>query len=105
MLARKIIDPARQGPRPGFDLTGAVLSAAGLFFVVLGFLQSRTYGFFKSRQDFTIGSTVVIPKGSISPVWLFVAHRRAVPAVVLPARPVQGEEGPGRAAAAAAVPQ
>src|ERR1700728_2217949 len=71
-LARKIVEPARQGPRPGFDLTGAVLSAAGLFFVVLGFLQSRTYGFFKSRQDFTIGSTVVIPKGSISPVWLFV---------------------------------
>ena len=50
-----------------------MLSAAGLFFVVLGFLQSRTYGFGKSRQDFTIGSTVVIPKGSISPVWLFVA--------------------------------
>ncbi len=71
-LARKIVDPARQGPRPGFDVTGAVLSAAGLFFVVLGFLQSRTYGFFKSRQDFTIGSTVVVPKGSISPVWLFV---------------------------------
>jgi len=52
---------------------GAVLSAAGLFFVVLGLLQSRTYGFGKSRQDFTIGSTVVIPKGSISPVWLYVA--------------------------------
>jgi hypothetical protein len=32
-------------------------------------------------------------------------HRRAVPALVLPARPVQGEEGPGRAAAVAAVPQ
>jgi MFS family permease len=49
-----------------------VLSAAGLFFVVLGFLQSRTYSFFESRQDLTIGSTVVIPKSSISPVWLFV---------------------------------
>ena len=72
-LARKIADPARPGPRPRFDLTGAVLSAAGLFFVVLGLLQSRTYGFGKSRQDFTIGGTVVIPKGSISPVWLFVA--------------------------------
>jgi hypothetical protein len=54
-------------------MTGAVLSAAGLFFVVLGLLQSRTYGFGKSRQNFTIGNTVVIPKGSISPVWLFVA--------------------------------
>jgi predicted MFS family arabinose efflux permease len=50
-----------------------VLSAAGLFFVVLGLLQSRTYGFGTSRQDFTIGNTVVIPKGSISPVWLYVA--------------------------------
>src|SRR6202012_2932712 len=66
VLARKITDPARSGRVPRFDLAGAVLSAAGLFFVVLGLLQSRTYGFGKSRQDFTIGSTVVIPKGSIS---------------------------------------
>jgi MFS family permease len=73
LLARKIAYPARQGPRPRFDVTGAVLSAAGLFFVVLGLLQSRTYGFGKSREDFTIGGTVIIPKGSISPVWLYVA--------------------------------
>jgi MFS family permease len=73
VLARKITDPAREGPRPHFDLTGAVLSAAGLFFVVLGLLQSRTYGFLVSRTDFKIGNTVVIPKGSISPVWVFVA--------------------------------
>ena len=72
-LGRKISDPARAGPKPRFDLTGAVLSALGLIFVVLGLLQSRTYGFFKSRADFTIGNTVVIPKGSISPVWLLVA--------------------------------
>ena len=26
-----------------------------------------------SRQDFTIGNTVVIPEGSISPVWIYVA--------------------------------
>ena len=72
-LGRKIKEPARTGPKPRFDLTGAVLSALGLFFVVLGLLQSRTYGFLKSRADFTIGNTVVIPKGSISPVWLLVA--------------------------------
>jgi len=71
MLARKITDTARAARRPHFDLTGAALSAAGLFFVVLGLLQSRTYGFFASRQDFKIGSTVLIPKGSISPVWIF----------------------------------
>jgi MFS family permease len=73
VLARRITDPAMPGPRPRFDVTGAVLSAAGLFFVVLGLLQSRTYGFLVSREDFTIGNTVVIPKGSISPVWVFVA--------------------------------
>jgi len=73
VLARRITDPAREGARPHFDLIGAVLSAAGLFFVVLGLLQSRTYGFLVSRTDFKIGNTVVIPKGSISPVWVFVA--------------------------------
>ena len=74
VLARRgITESTRPGPRPGFDLTGAVLSAAGLFFVVLGLLQSRTYGFFVSREDFEVGSTVVIPKGSISPVWIYVA--------------------------------
>jgi len=72
-LARTIIDPAVAEPRPRFDLTGAVLSAVGLFFVVLGLLQSRTYGFLVSRTDFKIGNTVLIPKGSISPVWVFVA--------------------------------
>lgn len=73
VLARKLTDPAPEGPGPRFDMTGAVLSAAGLFFVVLGLLQSRTYGFGRARQDFTIGSTVVIPKGGISPVWIYVA--------------------------------
>ncbi len=73
LLARKITDAGTEEPRPRFDVTGAVLSAAGLFFVVLGLLQSRTYGFGQSRHDFTIGNTVVIPKGSISPVWIYVA--------------------------------
>jgi MFS family permease len=73
LLARKITDPAPQEQKVRFDVAGAVLSAAGLFFVVLGLLQSRTYGFGRSRQDFTIGSTVVISKGSLSPVWIWVA--------------------------------
>jgi MFS family permease len=72
VLTPRIADPGIQGAKPPFDLTGAILSAAGLFFVVLGILQSSTYGWFVSREDFKIGSTVVIPKGGISPVWLFV---------------------------------
>jgi MFS family permease len=71
--ARRIVDPPREEARPQFDVLGAILSAAGLFFVVLGILQSSTYGWFASREDFTIGGTVIIPKGSVSPVWLLVA--------------------------------
>src|SRR4029077_14685487 len=36
--ARRIEDPARSGRRPRFDLVGAILSALGLLFVVLGLL-------------------------------------------------------------------
>ena len=72
VLARRIVDPPR-GAAPRFDLVGAILSAAGLFFVVLGILQCSTYGWTAARTDFSIAGTVVIPKGGISPVWLFVA--------------------------------
>jgi len=72
MLARRI--PARppHDPRPRFDLTGAVLSAVGLFFLVFGILQSARYGWITAREAFVVGDTVVIPKGGISPVWLSV---------------------------------
>ncbi len=71
-LSRRISDPGITGAKPGFDVTGAILSAAGLFFVVLGILQSGTYGWFTAREDFSIGNFVLIPQGGISPVWLFV---------------------------------
>jgi MFS family permease len=72
VLARRISDPGLPAHRPRFDMTGAVLSAVGLFFVVLGILQSRTYGWLVARHDFRIGNTVVLPAGGISPVWLLV---------------------------------
>jgi MFS family permease len=72
VLSRRIVDPSIQGAKPRFDLLGAILSAAGLFFVVLGILQSGTYGWFTASQNFTIGNTIIIPQGGISPVWLFV---------------------------------
>jgi MFS family permease len=72
-LSRRIDDPGVQGERPRFDLVGAILSAAGLFFIVLGILQSGTYGWFQAKEDFAIGGVVLIPKGGVSPVWVFVA--------------------------------
>jgi len=44
LLARRIADPSPTGQRPAFDVLGAILSAAGLFFVVFGILQTSTYG-------------------------------------------------------------
>jgi MFS family permease len=72
ILARRIVEPARETARPRFDVAGAVLSAAGLFLLVLGVLLSSRYGWFVSREDFTVGGTVVIAAGGVSPVWLFV---------------------------------
>jgi MFS family permease len=72
VLSLRLADPGIQGARPKFDLIGTILSAAGLVFVVLGILQSGTYGWVTASQNFTIGATVVIPQGGISPVWLFV---------------------------------
>ena len=73
VMARRIADPPRSGQRPAFDLEGAVLSAAGLFFVVLGILLTNTYGWLASRKDFKIAGTVIIGKGGVSPIWVFLA--------------------------------
>jgi MFS family permease len=49
LLARRIPEPPLPAARPSFDLLGAVLSAAGLFFVVFGILQTSTYGWTSAR--------------------------------------------------------
>ncbi len=59
-LSRTIDDPKIEGSRHQFDIDGAFLSAAGLVSVVVGILLSRTYGWFKSRADFTVfGKTII----------------------------------------------
>ena len=49
LMARRLPDPPLHGERPRFDLGGAVLSAAGLFLVVYGILQTSTYGWTSAR--------------------------------------------------------
>ncbi len=71
-VSRRIADPGITGVKPRFDVIGAILSAAGLVFVVLGILQSGSYGWGAAQKDFVIGNTVVIAQGGISPVWLFI---------------------------------
>jgi MFS family permease len=49
VLARRIDDPPLPAERPTFDVPGAVLSAAGLFFVVYGILQTSTSGWASAK--------------------------------------------------------
>src|SRR4029434_4600137 len=72
-----------------FDIVGAVLSAVGLVFVVLGILQSGDYGWVRAKKDFINGDPVMMREGVFSPVcpllgigaifliWFF-AHIRAM---------------------------
>lgn len=68
--SRQIIDAGPGANKPAFDLRGTVLSAAGLVFVVLGILQAGTYGWLQARKDFSIGDTVILQQGDISPTLL-----------------------------------
>jgi MFS family permease len=49
LMARRITDPPLPEKRPRFDVVGAVLSAAGLFVLVFGILQTNTYGWGSAR--------------------------------------------------------
>ncbi|MER6796628.1 MFS transporter, partial [Amycolatopsis mediterranei] len=71
VLARRITEPPSPPRERHFDVPGAILSAAGLFFVVFGVLQAGTYGWLVSRTDFAVGGVVLLPAGGLSPVWLF----------------------------------
>jgi MFS family permease len=44
LLSRRLVDPVPADPKRPFDAVGAVLSAVGMFFVVLGILQADTNG-------------------------------------------------------------
>jgi MFS family permease len=71
-LGRRIVDPGVKDRRPGFDMLGAIISALGLFFIVLGILQAGNYGWFTAGKDVVISGLVLIQRGGVSPVWIFV---------------------------------
>lgn len=80
LLIRTVADAPRSGPAPRFDLVGAVLSAAGLGFVVLGVLQSSTWGFIEPRDSpvepfgFSLAVFVVAAGGLL--LWAFAVWQR-----------------------------
>jgi len=91
-LSRRILSAGVEGRKPEFDLIGAALSAAGLTSTVIGILQAGMYGWLRARKDFAIGDEVILRKGDISPVVLFMA-------IVLTSMPNNAQQ-PGLAPAA-----
>jgi EmrB/QacA subfamily drug resistance transporter len=72
ILSRNLGKQPEVENKPKLDILGAVLSALGLVFIVIGFLQASIYGWVTARIPVHIGSTVLIDKGGISPVIPFV---------------------------------
>ena len=78
VMTPKVADAVRTGPAPKLDIVGSVLSAAGLGLVVLGVLQSSTWGWVKPKEDspvtpFGFSLTVfVIGFGAVL-LWAFTA--------------------------------
>jgi MFS family permease len=72
ILSRNIGKIPEVEDKPKLDVLGGILSALGLVFIVIGFLQASIYGWVTARVPVHIGSTVLIAKGGISPVLPFI---------------------------------
>ena len=60
LLARRIVDPPLPTQRPRFDVVGAVLSAAGLFLVVYGILQTNEDGWGSAKVWILVASGALV---------------------------------------------
>jgi MFS family permease len=65
-LARRIVDPVAPDPTRRFDVVGAILSGAGMFFVVIGILQAG------ENTALMVGSIAV---GATFLIWFFLHVR------------------------------
>ncbi|MBP1705473.1 MAG: transporter [Chloroflexi bacterium] len=79
-MTRFVADAPRVGPRPNLDVVGTVLSAAGLGAVVLGILQSSTWGLVEPKDSpvepfgFALTPFVIAAGGLL--LWAFVEWQR-----------------------------
>ena len=72
ILGLRIVEPPKEGPKHHFDFGSAILSAIGLVLIVVGLQTTSTYGWLTATQSLTIGSTVIIPEGFLSPFLIFL---------------------------------
>jgi EmrB/QacA subfamily drug resistance transporter len=76
-MTPKVADAVRTGPAPKLDFVGSVLSSAGLGLVVLGVLQSSTWGWVKPKEDspvtpFGFSLTVFVIAFGVFVLWAFM---------------------------------
>ncbi len=83
-VTKFVADAVRTGPNPRLDVVGTILSAAGLGAVVLGVLQSSTWGWIVPKdspvEPFGIALTPFVITGGAVLLWTFVwwqRHREA----------------------------
>jgi EmrB/QacA subfamily drug resistance transporter len=81
-MTRMVHDALRPGDKPKLDLVGTALSASGLGLIVLGVLQSSTWGWIKPKdspiEPFGFALTLFVVAAGAVLIWAFVAwqHRR-----------------------------
>jgi len=79
-MVRFVGDALRSGPKPRLDIVGSVLSATGLGAVVLGVLQSTTWGLIQPKDSpitpFGFSLTIFVIAGGAALLWGFVAWQR-----------------------------
>jgi len=80
VMTRLVDDAPRSGVAPRLDVVGAVLSAAGLGALVLGVLQSSTWGWIKPKDSpfeiFGLSATMYVIVLGSALVWGFVWWQR-----------------------------
>jgi MFS family permease len=79
-MTRFVKDAVRTGPKPRLDIIGSVLAAAGLGAVVLGILQSTTWGLIAPKdspvEPFGLSLTPFVIAGGAVLLWAFVWWQR-----------------------------
>ena len=79
-LSPKIADAPRAGAAPRLDLVGALLSAVGLGAMVLGVLQSTSWGFIRPTDPpfevLGFSPAVFLTAGGVLLLWAFVEWQR-----------------------------
>ena len=80
VMTPKVRDALRPGDAPRLDVLGSILAATGLGTIVLGTLQSSTWGMLKPKdspiEPFGFSLTPFVIAGGVGLLWAFVAWQR-----------------------------